>query len=130
MCGICGIVAIEGSLDPRLRAALPAMTTALAHRGPDDGRVFDDEHAALGHRRLSIIDRAGGAQPLSNEDGTCWIVFNGEIYNHHGLRQALIERGHRFRTVSDTETILHGYEEFGPAVVDRLEGMFAFAVYN
>jgi asparagine synthase (glutamine-hydrolysing) len=130
MCGICGIVAIEGPLDPRLRAALPAMTTALRHRGPDDGRVFDDAYGALGHRRLSIIDRAGGAQPLANEDETCWIVFNGEIYNHRGLRKELVDRGHRFRTVSDTETILHGYEEFGPAVVDRLEGMFAFAIFD
>src|SRR5258705_498367 len=70
------------------------------------------------------------AQPLTNEGGTCWIVFNGEIYNHRGLRKELVDRGHRFRTVSDTETILHGYEEFGPAVVDRLEGMFAFAIYD
>ena len=130
MCGICGIAALDGALDPRLSAALPAMTAALHHRGPDGGGVFDDGIAALGHRRLSIIDRAGGAQPLSNEDGSSWIVFNGEIYNHHGLRRELIARGHRFRTVSDTETILHGYEQFGPAVVDRLEGMFAFAVYD
>ena len=102
MCGICGIAALDGALDPRLSAALPAMTAALQHRGPDGGGVFDDGFAALGHRRLSIIDRAGGAQPLSNEDGSSWIVFNGEIYNHHGLRRELIARGHRFRTVSDT----------------------------
>jgi len=130
MCGICGVVALEGTLDPRVSAALPAMTAALHHRGPDGGGVFDDGYAALGHRRLSIIDRAGGAQPLSNEDGSCWIVFNGEIYNHHQLRRDLITRGHQFRTVSDTEAILHGYEEYGAAVLDRLEGMFAFAVYN
>jgi asparagine synthase (glutamine-hydrolysing) len=130
MCGICGVAAFEGPLDPRLSAALPAMTAALQHRGPDGGGVFDDGVVALGHRRLSIIDRAGGAQPLSNEDGSCWIVFNGEIYNHHGLCRELIARGHRFRTVSDTEAILHGYEEYGPAVVDRLEGMFAFAIYD
>ena len=130
MCGICGIAALEGPLDPRLSAALPTMTATLQHRGPDGGGVFDDGRVALGHRRLSIIDRAGGAQPLSNEDGSAWIVFNGEVYNHHDLRRELIARGHRFRTVSDTEAILHGYEEFGPAVVDRLEGMFAFAVYD
>jgi asparagine synthase (glutamine-hydrolysing) len=130
MCGICGIAAIDGPLEPRLAAALPAMTAALEHRGPDGGGVFEDQQVAFGHRRLSIIDRAGGAQPLANEDGTCWIVFNGEVYNHHGLRKELLARGHHFRTVSDTETILHGYEEFGPAVVDRLEGMFAFAVYD
>ena len=124
------MVALDGPLDPRLSAALPAMTEAIRHRGPDEGGAFADGVAALGHRRLSIIDRAGGAQPLSNEDGTSWIVFNGEIYNHHGLREELISRGHRFRTVSDTETILHGYEEYGPAIVDRLEGMFAFAVYD
>jgi asparagine synthase (glutamine-hydrolysing) len=130
MCGICGIVGLDGPLDPDLIAALPAMTAALRHRGPDDSGEFHDAHAALGHRRLSIIDRSGGAQPLSNEDGSCWIVFNGEIYNYRDLRNELIGRGHRFRTNSDTETILHGYEEFGAAVVDRLEGMFAFAIYD
>lgn len=130
MCGICGVVSLDGPLDPRLSAAVPAMTDALRHRGPDDGSVFDDGWAALGHRRLSIIDRAGGAQPLSNEDGTRWIVFNGEVYNHRDLRRELVARGHVFRTVSDTEAILHGYEEWGPGVVDRLEGMFAFAVYD
>lgn len=130
MCGICGMMALDGPLDPRLAAALPAMTEAIHHRGPDEGGAFEDGVAALGHRRLSIIDRAGGSQPLSNEDGTSWIVFNGEIYNHRGLREELLSRGHRFRTVSDTETILHGYGEYGPAIVDRLEGMFAFAVYD
>jgi asparagine synthase (glutamine-hydrolysing) len=130
MCGICGVVSLDGPLDPRISTALPAMTAALQHRGPDGAGVFDDGYAALGHRRLSIIDRAGGAQPLANEDSSCWIVFNGEIYNHHDLRRDLIARGHHFRTVSDTEAILHGYEEYGPAVLDRLEGMFAFAVYD
>jgi asparagine synthase (glutamine-hydrolysing) len=130
MCGICGVVAMEGALDPRLSAALPAMTKAIAHRGPDADGMFRDRFAALGHRRLSIIDRAGGAQPLANEDGTRWIVFNGEVYNHRGLRRELEARGHQFRTGSDTETILHGYEEYGPDVLERLEGMFAFAVYD
>ena len=91
---------------------------------------MSDGMAALGHRRLAIIDRAGGAQPMSNEDGSCWIVFNGEIYNHHALRERLEQRGHVFRTTSDTESDLHAYEEFGTACVDRLEGMFAFAVYD
>ncbi len=130
MCGICGVAALDGTLDPRISAALPAMTTALAHRGPDGGGVFDDGIVGLGHRRLAIIDRAGGHQPLSNEDGTVWITFNGEVYQHKQLREELIGRGHRFRTTSDTEAILHGYEEWGPAVVDRLEGMFAFAIYD
>lgn len=130
MCGICGAVALDGPLDPRVTAALTAMADAIAHRGPDAEGFYTGERAVLGHRRLSIIDRAGGGQPLANEDGTCWIVFNGEIYNHRGLRQQLLARGHRFRTVSDTETILHGYEEFGTAVVDRLDGMFAFAIHD
>src|SRR5207237_1814241 len=110
--------------------SMPAMTDALQHRGPDAGEVWSNPVAALGHRRLSIIDRAGGAQPMTNEDGTRWIAFNGEIYNHRGLRQRLLDRGHRFRTTSDTETILHGYEEYGAGVLEHLEGMFAFAVYD
>ncbi len=130
MCGICGLVATEGTLDPALAASLPRMTAAIAHRGPDAQGTHADSVAAFGHRRLSIIDRAGGAQPLFNEDGRCWIVFNGEIYNHRALRRELEARGHRFRTASDTETILHGYEEFGPGIVDRLDGMFAFAVHD
>jgi asparagine synthase (glutamine-hydrolysing) len=130
MCGIAGVAAISGMLDPGVRAAVPAMTGALRHRGPDGDGFFDDPFAAFGHRRLAIIDRAGGKQPLSNEDGTVWITFNGEIYNHHDLRKTLVARGHRFTTRSDTEAIVHAYEEFGPACVDHLEGMFAFAIYD
>jgi asparagine synthase (glutamine-hydrolysing) len=130
MCGICGAFALDGALDPAVRDALPAMTAALRHRGPDGDGVFSDDRAALGHRRLAIIDREGGAQPMANEDGTCWIVFNGEVYNHKTLRGQLIARGHSFRTTSDTEAILHAYEEYGPACVERLEGMFAFAIYD
>lgn len=130
MCGICGAIALDGQLDPAIRAAMPDMTHSLAHRGPDGQACFADDVAALGHRRLAIIDRAGGEQPMLNEDGSFVIVFNGEIYNHRWLRRILEQRGHRFRTTSDTETILHGYEQFGPAVVDRLDGMFAFAIYD
>jgi len=130
MCGISGLFALNGPLDPEVRAALPAMNGALAHRGPDGDGCFDDTRVALGHRRLAIIDRAGGHQPMANEDGTCWIVFNGEVYNHRSLRPLLEAKGHRFRTVSDTEVILHAYEEFGPACVERLDGMFAFAIYD
>jgi asparagine synthase (glutamine-hydrolysing) len=130
MCGISGLFALNGPLDPEVRAALPAMNGALAHRGPDGDGFFDDTRVALGHRRLAIIDRAGGHQPMANEDGTCWIVFNGEVYNHRSLRPLLESKGHRFRTVSDTEVILHAYEEFGPACVERLDGMFAFAIYD
>jgi asparagine synthase (glutamine-hydrolysing) len=130
MCGICGIAALDGPLAPALREALFAMTRALRHRGPDAEGFHREERAALGHRRLAIIDRAGGGQPMANEDGTCFIVFNGEIYNHVALRRELSERGHVFRTRSDTEAILHAYEEWGPACVERLEGMFAFAIYD
>ena len=130
MCGICGAVSLGGPLHPGVRHALPQMTRALYHRGPDGEGVYDGPYAVLGHRRLSIIDREGGAQPMCNEDGTIWVVFNGEIYNHRQLRPRLESRGHVFRSSSDTEVILHGYEEYGPAVVDVLEGMFAFAVYD
>jgi asparagine synthase (glutamine-hydrolysing) len=130
MCGICGVVALDGPLDPEIRSSVGAMAAALRHRGPDGDGFFSDEYASLGHRRLAIIDREGGAQPLCNEDGQCWIVFNGEIYNHQELRRDLQSRGHRFRTVSDTEAIIHAYEEYGPDCVDRLEGMFAFAIYD
>ena len=130
MCGIAGAAALRGMLDPAIAAALPAMTRALQHRGPDGDGFFSDSFVGLGHRRLSIIDRAGGRQPLSNEDGSVWITFNGEIYNHHELRGRLEASGHQFRTRSDTEAIVHAYEEFGVNCVDHLEGMFAFAVYD
>src|SRR5262245_46349966 len=130
MCGISGVFALNGPLDPDVRRALPLMNGALAHRGPDGDGFYDGPGVALGHRRLAIIDRAGGKQPMSNEDGTCWIVFNGEVYNHRSLRPLLEAKGHRFRTVSDTEVMLHAYEEFGPACVERFEGMFAFAIYD
>jgi asparagine synthase (glutamine-hydrolysing) len=125
MCGIFGMVA------PRVqRAHLEKATHALAHRGPDDCGFFLDEHAALGHRRLSIIDLEGGHQPIFNEDGSRCIVFNGEIYNFPQLRERLLERGHRFGTRSDTETILHAYEEWGESCVEHLRGMFAFAIWD
>jgi asparagine synthase (glutamine-hydrolysing) len=130
MCGVCGVVGMDGILDPSIREAIRPMTRALAHRGPDGEGYYTDAHAALGHRRLAIIDRSGGHQPMSNEDESVWIVFNGEIYNYKAIREDLITRGHSFRTVSDTETIVHAYEEFGPDCVQRLEGMFAFAVYD
>ena len=106
------------------------MAATLHHRGPDGQGIFSDAAAAFGHRRLAIIDRAGGHQPMFNEDGSCWVVFNGEIYNHRVLRKRLIDLGHSFRTTSDTETILHAYEEFGVDCVPMFEGMFAFAVYD
>ncbi len=130
MCGICGAFGLDGALDPAVRAALPAMTSALRFRGPDGQGTFADARAALGHRRLAIIDLKRGRQPIANEDGTLHIVFNGEIYNHRSLRRDLESRGHRFSTGSDTEAIVHAYEEFGPGCLDRFEGMFAFALYD
>ena len=130
MCGICGAAALTGPLAPEVRAAVVRMTGTLSHRGPDGEGFFADDRAALGHRRLAIIDRAGGSQPISNEDGTCWVVFNGEIYNHRDVRRHLISKGHRFQTVCDTEVIVHAFEEYGPDCVAHLDGMFAFAVYD
>ena len=104
------------------------MTDRLYHRGPDGGGYFHAPWVALGHRRLAIIDRAGGDQPMPNEDRTVWIVFNGEVYNHRELRRDLETRGHAFRTHSDTEAIVHAYEEYGDACVEHLDGMFAFAI--
>ena len=130
MCGIAGVFSLDGPLHAEARHALRAMSGALTHRGPDGDGFFDHPGAALAHRRLAIIDRAGGHQPMSNEDGTCWIVFNGEIYNHRELRPVLEAKGHQFRTTSDTEAIIHAWEEYGPACVDRLEGMFAFAIHD
>ncbi|MBL8144054.1 MAG: asparagine synthase (glutamine-hydrolyzing), partial [Acidobacteria bacterium] len=130
MCGISGLFALDGPIDPSISAAIRPMNDAIRHRGPDGDGFFTDQRAALGHRRLAIIDVSGGAQPISNEDGTVWIVFNGEVYNHLPLRAELIARGHQFKTRSDTETILHAYEEFGTDTPARLEGMFAFAIYD
>src|SRR5688572_10456712 len=128
VCGICGVVSLEGDLPPNVAAAIGAMTDRLKHRGPDGGAVRCAPWYGFGHRRLAIIDRAGGDQPMANEDRSVWIIFNGEIYNHHELRRDLEARGHRFRTQSDTEAIVHAYEEYGDSCVERLEGMFAFAI--
>jgi asparagine synthase (glutamine-hydrolysing) len=130
MCGICGVFALDGLLGAEARDSVARMNAALAHRGPDGDGLFQDAVAALGHRRLAIIDRAGGHQPMANEDESCWIVFNGEVYNHHDLRGRLEGLGFRFRTHSDTEAILHAYEAFGTDCVEHLEGMFAFVVYD
>jgi asparagine synthase (glutamine-hydrolysing) len=106
------------------------MRDLLAHRGPDDAGIFVDERAALGHRRLSIVDLAAGHQPLANEADTIWIVFNGEIYNHQSVRAELENAGHRYKTRSDTETIVHAYEQWGDGAVEHLRGMFAFAIWD
>ena len=129
MCGIAGIVTAH-RLDADDRGRVVRMRDLLTHRGPDDAGLFVDEQAALGHRRLSIVDLAAGHQPLANEDETVWIVFNGEIYNHADVRPDLEHSGHRYRTRSDTETIVHAYEQWGDACVTRLRGMFAFAIWD
>jgi asparagine synthase (glutamine-hydrolysing) len=132
MCGIYGFVASAGDLgDPeRVGATLDAMDRSIHHRGPDDNGHFVDERCAMGMRRLSIIDLGGGKQPIASEDGRYTIVFNGEIYNYQGLREGLLARGHQFTTTSDTEVIVHLFEERGAAVVDALSGMFGFAVWD
>lgn len=127
MCGLAGFLKTSSGASS---ATLTRMTELLRHRGPDDAGFFEDALIALGHRRLSIIDLAGGHQPMANETGSLWVVYNGEIFNHTELRASLERDGHRFRTRSDTEAILHAYEAFGPACVERFRGMFAFALWD
>ena len=152
MCGIAGVAWSRDS-QPVADEVVWRMTDVLAHRGPDDSAIYhslagtrltrqdppaiaapnarhNGPGAVLGHRRLSIIDLGTGQQPLTNEDRTVWITFNGEIYNYCELRPDLEARGHRFRTHSDTETIVHLYEEYGPDCVDHLRGMFVFAIWD
>jgi len=128
MCGIAGLVDFE---NPPEESTLRAMESALIHRGPDEGGLFHSAHCGLAHRRLRIIDlSAAAAQPMTNEDGRVRVIFNGEIYNFHDLRAQLERLGHQFRSRSDTETLLHGYESWGLDLVARLRGMFAFALWD
>src|ERR671923_2404624 len=129
MCGIAGFIDVQRSYD-NAEQLIDSMCQVIRHRGPDDQGTWVGDNAALGMRRLSIIDLAGGHQPIFNEDRSAVIVFNGEIYNYQDLRRALVARGHEFATQGDTETILHLYEEEGPACVERLRGMFAFAIWD
>ena len=129
MCGICGKFEFDRTATvgaPLIRA----MLDTIRHRGPDDQGVYLSSQVGFGHARLSIIDLNSGHQPLSNEDGTVWIVFNGEIYNYRELRTFLLAKGHTLKTQSDTEVIVHLYEELGPQCVEKLRGMFAFALWN
>ncbi len=109
---------------------LKSMADSIKHRGPDDEGFYRSGCVGLGFRRLSIIDLNTGHQPIGNEDGTVWIVFNGEIYNYQELRQDLLTRGHSFKTQTDTEVIVHLYEEFGEGCLEKLRGMFAFAIWD
>src|SRR5262249_10226181 len=130
MCGIAGVMSIDGGRPAPSLEQLSRMAGALRHRGPDEFGVYRDRVTGLAHARLSIIDLASGQQPLSNEDGTLWVVFNGEIFNYLELREELIELGHRFRTQSDTEVIVHAYEAWGDSAFLRFNGQFALALWN
>lgn len=129
MCGIAGFVRAQEA-GPEDLGRVRTMCDRLAHRGPDGDGYLQDGPCVLGHRRLSIIDVAGGAQPLGNEDGSIQVVFNGEIYNYRELREELLARGHRLHTASDTEVLVHLYEELGERMPERLNGMFAFALWD
>lgn len=130
MCGIAGIVTLETGLGPCSIEQIEAMIGCLTHRGPDEFGLYRDGRAGLGHARLSIIDLATGQQPLTNEDGTYWIVFNGEIFNYLELRAQLEAAGHRFKTRSDTEVIVHAYEQWGDDAFRRFNGQWALALWN
>ncbi|OQX95768.1 asparagine synthase (glutamine-hydrolyzing), partial [candidate division KSB1 bacterium 4572_119] len=129
MCGICGIAYndVERTVDGNL---IKKMCDVIYHRGPDDEGVYVNRNCGIAMRRLSIIDLVTGKQPISNETGDVWIVFNGEIYNHKEIRAELEAKGHKFATNTDTESIVHAYEEFGEACVEKLNGMFAFAIWD
>ncbi len=124
MCGFCGFINKKEKQD------IKKMNAAIAHRGPDDENYYIDDNIAMGFRRLSIIDLKGGRQPISNEDDTKIITFNGEIYNFKDIKEDLINKGHIFKTNTDTEVILHGYEEYGEKILDKLRGMFAFVIWD
>lgn len=128
MCGFAGYIHNYGTFDKE--EVIHKMADRIKHRGPDDAHYYIDDGIALGFRRLSIIDLEGGRQPILNEDGSLVLLFNGEIYNYQELREELIKAGHVFTTKTDSETILHGYEEYGKRILDRLRGMFAFIIWN
>ena len=128
MCGFAGYINNYATFDKM--EVIKAMADRIVHRGPDDAHYYVDEDISLGFRRLSIIDLEGGRQPILNEDGSLVLLFNGEIYNYQSIREDLLKAGHVFKTKTDSEVILHGYEEYGKKVLDRLRGMFAFIIWN
>jgi len=127
MCGIAGFLLQNGKASA---GDVRMMTDLIRHRGPDDEGIYTDGPCGIGMRRLSIIDLSTGHQPISNEDGSVWVVFNGEIYNYPELRHDLVSRGHRFTTNSDTETLVHLYEQQGTEGLERLRGMFAYCIWD
>ncbi|HYA28544.1 MAG TPA: asparagine synthetase B, partial [Acidobacteriota bacterium] len=129
MCGIAGMMT-RGGLDEGSQDLLKRMTRMLYHRGPDGEGYYFDDHVGLGHRRLAIIDLDAGKQPMCNEDQSVWVTFNGEIYNYLDLRKDLLAKGHRFKTESDTEVIVHLYEEVGEQFPEQLRGMFAIGLWD
>ena len=130
MCGIAGIVGLSAGTTSPSREALVRMASSLSHRGPDEFGVYRDDRAGLAHSRLSIIDLSTGQQPMADENDTTWIVFNGEIFNYVELREELVALGHRFRTRSDTEVILHAYRAWGDAAFERMNGQWAVAIWD
>lgn len=130
MCGIAGILDLDGRSGPPERALLAAMTRAMRHRGPDEFGYYRDARVGLAHARLSIVDLKSGQQPMSNEDGTLWVVFNGEVFNHVELREELAALGHAFRTRSDTEVIVHAWEQWGEECFARFNGQWAIALWD
>jgi len=129
MCGIAGMFD-RSKRRPASEDALRQMLGMLRHRGPDEFGILLDRETGLGSARLSIIDLSGGTQPITNEDESLWIVFNGEVFNYPELREELVARGHQFRTATDTEVILHLFEDFGPKCLDQLNGQFALAIWD
>ena len=126
---MCGYVGFTNTID-NTNVVLKKMMERIRHRGPDGEGQYIDDGIALGHRRLSIIDLDAGAQPMYNEDGSLVIVFNGEIYNYRQIREDLVKAGHTFATNSDTEVLIHGYEEYGTDLLPKLRGMFSFVIWN
>ena len=129
MCGIAGILNLESRISPTQEQII-AMISPLRHRGPDESGTYRDERIALGHLRLSIIGIDGGTQPICNEDGNLWIIYNGEAFNYRELKEELMEKGHRFTTATDTEVLLHLYEEYGAACLEKINGQFALAIWD
>jgi len=129
MCGIAGYFQLQNTCKPDYEL-ISRMVNVIRHRGPDEFGAYFDNYCGLGQARLSIIDLAGGSQPLCNEDSSLWITYNGEIFNYIELRQQLEQTGHRFRTHSDTEVIVHAYEQWGENCLSHFNGQFAFAIYN